>query len=522
MSIAKDSILCGLALLLTLVVSHAMQAQAPKELHTLFEVAGQDSGALLGTYVKGIGDLNKDGYADVAVSAPGRLLTYVYFGGRIMNQAASLTFEGGGSMVSGDFNGDGWRDLAIEKHFRDTVLVYFGGPTMDTIPDLILTEPSNWFGYQALAAGDVNGDGFDDLIVGTQDENPQDSTNDHRGRIFVFAGSIEMSSLPVTILAGDTIRAGLGIDLCVGDVNEDGKQDIIALGNYYSFYLSVFLGNSLFHLKRNYYIDSRNVRHGFRDHVASFDADGDGIDDILVNGIYVFKGGPQLDTLPTYYINPPNNDTSSYGSYPWVDGGGDFNNDGTKDILLSSTAGIFGVVPGLFLMLDRRNHPGQYVAYKVWSDCCAYQLYGRPQNAGDVNGDGVDDIIIGSPIEPIFKDKGFFGIYSGDTTLITNIPRPLLSRSAGFELRQNYPNPFNPSTTIRYSIRTRSRVRLTIFNLLGQQIAVLANEEMNAGSYERTWNANVASGMYFYRIEVVSVSDPGKRFVDVKKMVLLK
>jgi hypothetical protein len=91
-----------------------------------------------------------------------------------------------------------------------------------------------------------------------------------------------------------------------------------------------------------------------------------------------------------------------------------------------------------------------------------------------------------------------------------------------FELKQNYPNPFNPSTTIRFSIPMRSHVRLTIFNLLGQRIAELANEEMGAGRFERIWNGNVASGLYLYRVEAFSVSDPNKRFVDVKKMVLLK
>jgi photosystem II stability/assembly factor-like uncharacterized protein len=91
-----------------------------------------------------------------------------------------------------------------------------------------------------------------------------------------------------------------------------------------------------------------------------------------------------------------------------------------------------------------------------------------------------------------------------------------------FSLNQNYPNPFNPSTTIRFSIAERSRVRVTIFNLLGQQVAELANEEMGAGNFERVWNANIASGMYFYRLEAVSVSNPGKRFVDVKKMVLVR
>ena len=96
------------------------------------------------------------------------------------------------------------------------------------------------------------------------------------------------------------------------------------------------------------------------------------------------------------------------------------------------------------------------------------------------------------------------------------------SAPTGYVLAQNYPNPFNPSTTIRFDVATRSRVRLLIFNVLGQKVAELANQEMTTGSYEKVWNARVASGLYIYRIEAVSVSDPSKRFVDEKKMVLLK
>jgi hypothetical protein len=92
----------------------------------------------------------------------------------------------------------------------------------------------------------------------------------------------------------------------------------------------------------------------------------------------------------------------------------------------------------------------------------------------------------------------------------------------GYALIQNYPNPFNPSTTIRFDVATRSRVRLSIFNVLGQKVAELANGEMSTGSYEKVWNARVASGLYIYRIEAVSVSDPSKRFVDERKMILLK
>ncbi len=91
-----------------------------------------------------------------------------------------------------------------------------------------------------------------------------------------------------------------------------------------------------------------------------------------------------------------------------------------------------------------------------------------------------------------------------------------------YVLGQNFPNPFNPSTTVRFSIPVRSRVRVTIFNLLGQQVAELANAEMDAGSYDKTWKANVSSGVYFYRMEAVSLKSPGRRFVEVKKMVFMK
>ena len=91
-----------------------------------------------------------------------------------------------------------------------------------------------------------------------------------------------------------------------------------------------------------------------------------------------------------------------------------------------------------------------------------------------------------------------------------------------FVLFNNYPNPFNPSTTLRYGLPSRSRVRLMVYNLLGQVVADLVNSEQPAGWNQVVWNANVASGMYFYRLEAVSESDLSKRFVDVKKMILLK
>lgn len=85
-----------------------------------------------------------------------------------------------------------------------------------------------------------------------------------------------------------------------------------------------------------------------------------------------------------------------------------------------------------------------------------------------------------------------------------------------FLLYQNYPNPFNPSTLIKYSLPYRSQVRLVVYDVIGNEVAVIVNEAKNAGGYEAEFDGtNLASGTYFYKIE----SD---NFTDVKKMMLLK
>ena len=91
-----------------------------------------------------------------------------------------------------------------------------------------------------------------------------------------------------------------------------------------------------------------------------------------------------------------------------------------------------------------------------------------------------------------------------------------------FRLNQNYPNPFNPSTTIQYRLPNRSRVHLSVYNTQGQVVAILVDAEQPSGWNQAVWNANVSSGMYFYRLDAVSVADPTKRFIETKKMLLLR
>jgi len=85
-----------------------------------------------------------------------------------------------------------------------------------------------------------------------------------------------------------------------------------------------------------------------------------------------------------------------------------------------------------------------------------------------------------------------------------------------FSLSQNYPNPFNPVTDIKFDLAKSTNVKLTVMNMLGQEVEVLVNQSLRAGTYKADWNAsNFPSGIYFYKLEA-------GEFVDVKKMILVK
>jgi hypothetical protein len=100
-------------------------------------------------------------------------------------------------------------------------------------------------------------------------------------------------------------------------------------------------------------------------------------------------------------------------------------------------------------------------------------------------------------------------------TPVTSVPDKETALPIASSLSQNYPNPFNPSTIISYELPKAAVVSLRIFNTLGQEIASLVNERKEAGYYQVTWNANVPSGIYYYRLQA-------GEYMETKKMILLR
>jgi len=93
-----------------------------------------------------------------------------------------------------------------------------------------------------------------------------------------------------------------------------------------------------------------------------------------------------------------------------------------------------------------------------------------------------------------------------------------------FALQQNYPNPFNPTTSIQFDLPVRADVKLEVYNMIGRQVAVLANRDsFGAGIHIVSFDASgFASGMYIYRIEVSNTESGEAGFVQTRKMMLIK
>jgi hypothetical protein len=109
------------------------------------------------------------------------------------------------------------------------------------------------------------------------------------------------------------------------------------------------------------------------------------------------------------------------------------------------------------------------------------------------------------------------GVYRRPLTeIVAGIAMPRNGAPAIYRLEQNFPNPFNPTTTIRYALPVRSQVTLSVFNILGQQVATPVNGSQEAGIHDVQFDGGgLASGVYFYRIHAGD-------FVQTKRLLVIR
>ena len=209
---------------------------------------GENTNDRLGYTVSSAGDVNGDGYDDVLVSQIhvfyGGLvdtgIVYVFYGGHPMDETYDVMIKGrdanelfGYSLASaGDINGDGYDDLIVGAYGYDTTRgaarIYFGSTSMDSVTDLVLMGEGidDHFGYSVASAGDVNGDGYDDVIVGAYGYDTLGATG--LGAAYIYLGGTAMDTLYYSRIVGENIGDHFAISVSsAGDVDGDGQDDII-------------------------------------------------------------------------------------------------------------------------------------------------------------------------------------------------------------------------------------------------------------------------------------------------------
>lgn len=446
------------------------------------------SGTELGHAVGLAGDVNGDGYADLVASAWLETVTNsndgkveLYLGGSTPDGTPDWTFSpsaaggaqtGSAVFTAGDVNGDGLSDLLVSAHQWDSPAAdtgafwVFHGTPFGIAPALGWNADENQtgngeapqFGYSLDLAGDVNGDGFTDAVVGAPGF---DSGSDDEGKVYLYLGSqAGLASTPVwtkDACAGACAGTKLGFSVSAGgDIDGDGYADVIVAAPFYSSGQTqegavwVYYGDASAAMSRSWFLEGNNGgESGVRG--ANFgwstsglgDFNGDGFTDIAIGAPGWSEGGAQKGAIFVYYGSGNGNGLRSDAdnnnsllvdfkivgsSANWNLGTavatvGDYDGDGFTDFAASApgytNASLCGGGPCFGQVLVYRGGSsglGLSAAVTIRGDQSGAEYGAVLSGAGDVNGDGYSDLAIGSPgwdaSGPIV-DAGRVQVYQG-------------------------------------------------------------------------------------------------------------
>ncbi|MBN8549861.1 MAG: FG-GAP repeat protein, partial [Deltaproteobacteria bacterium] len=423
--------------------------------------ADQD-GAKFGTSVATAGDVNGDGYSDILIGAPGvdgddvdEGRAYVYLGSAAgVSSSANWTTEADQSeaqygfavATAGDLNGDGYSDVIIGAPFYDgdnsnegRAYVYFGAASGLSTTAAWTTESDQdeaQYGFTVATVGDVNGDGFSDVVVGAP---LFDGGNTDEGRAYVYNGSAAgLSSTPAWTAESDQVSAQFGLSVAsAGDVNGDGFSDVVVGAYGYDGGSSnegrayVYLGGAAgLSATPSWSMgsDQEGAFYGYS--VASAgDVNDDGYSVVIIgartfdNGnvdegrAYVYHGGASGLSTTAAWTAESDQNGAQFGLS--VASAGDVNGDGFSDVIVGAALydGGNNDEGRAYVYL---GSPGGLAASPSWtaeSDQTSALFGISVASAGDVNGDGFSDVIVGArAYDAGSTDEGRAYVYHGSAT----------------------------------------------------------------------------------------------------------